>query len=184
MPNPFVRIGQTKTSTDPQDHEPITPVMESVVGDNHPYRGSEPHGVADTVDPRDVIRTGLEATQEGITYLPEIDEVKPIPVVIRQEMGRERRAWRGSAYSLAQNLPIRIASHNQARIDLRVINISVADNQWISDQPINPQGTFNLFKLTPAMLFLSIPTHDDIWAMTDAAAGSFIQVLELFAITE
>lgn len=188
MPNPLIRLGRQNTGKKPQEHfafgntnQPdAPPEVEHYVGSNHPYRGTEIHGVDDTVDAKDVV-VDYQATQEGITYIHEPEVETPIPVRIVQEYGRQFLRFRTHKMTFDGNTIIRILPRNEARTYAKIYN---SGNQILAIGNNPSTRLYTGYTLNAANPFLEIRTQDEVWAWNDGAAGNFgeVQVYEEFAV--
>ncbi len=73
------------------------PRAEDYAGDNNPYRGTEAHGVEQTVDPMDI--SGYDGTVP-VVYDTPAPEPTPVPVRIVTESSREIKDWDANAWFL------------------------------------------------------------------------------------
>lgn len=122
MPNPFFNR-QKATSTNVPDRQRITPVPESYAGDNHPYRGTENHGVPDTENPHDPsVEFDNEATHL-IVYDEEVPEPEPIPVKVMNQAGGRRVGFRTFRTVVPiDGTPIQVLGRNDKRRNLTILN--------------------------------------------------------------
>ena len=181
MVNPLIRAGQQVTSTKPDEHKPDLPVMERVVGDNHPYRGMENHGIIDDTDPTFTEPWNLEATQTGVTYVKEVEEENPIPVVIRNTAGREYTQHRIHHWTFDGNQTRQILPRNPRRTKARIYNIG---NQVIAISDSPTVGMFNGYVLNAANPSLDTGSQEEWYAWNNGAAGNNceIQIYEEFTV--
>lgn len=113
MPNPLLKLGNgaNRGHKPPDRPEPIDPIPEHYVGSNHPYRGIEDHGVADTVKPDEF--DGYDGTRDAYYELQEPPK-DVVPVRIVNESARERKIIRARSTVLSDQ-PVQILGRNPQR---------------------------------------------------------------------
>lgn len=134
MPNPLVRLGPPVQSKNKVDRpRPTMPVMDDPAGDNHPYRGTESHGVADTVRPHDPDTYGVDGDHpDGIPVALEVQPEKepaPVPVRVVEEYRRERHYFSSDRIRLdfttannPANRAVQLVGRDDNRVALHIIN--------------------------------------------------------------
>lgn len=177
--NPLIST-RMNTGKQPQDRpQAIPPVPEEYVGDNNPYRGTESHGVARTVEPTPI--EGYGATQPGVTYVkPEKDE-EPVPVRIVQSFGREIKDWRAHTGSVGTQ-GITILGRNEARSSVLVQNQDAANSLYIAANPIDSVNCDILgFELKPGQS-VTINSENEVYAVAKVAGPSKWQAIEHYSV--
>jgi hypothetical protein len=101
-------------------HQRYEPRAEDHAGDNNPYRGTENHGVAQTVDPVSV--PGYDGTIP-VEYDEEKAEPDPVPVrIVEGRTAREIKEWRVDLFTLNRVDAQRIANRMDNRTSLKIVN--------------------------------------------------------------
>lgn len=133
MPNPFSRSQLVTSKTNVERPKPITPVLERVQGENHPYRGLEDHGVDNVYDPTDPVTNtvDIDGRPVKIEYVPEEKIPEPVPVRIVQESSREYRQFWTDRITLSDGRSSILGRDNN-RITARVVNTDAAKTVWIA----------------------------------------------------
>lgn len=135
MRNPLTQR-QSVTSKKPNRPQATEPVVESYVGDNHPYRGTEAHGVKDTTEPLEDMDYS-EGRPVMYDEPSEIDEPDPIPVVVVNRSGRERRKMRtiiGYAGGTDFGSARRVLGEDESRTNARIKNTQ-AQTVYLGSEP-------------------------------------------------
>lgn len=170
MPNPFMRSVQVNTSDEamaPDRPHPTDPILESYSGTNHPYRGIEQHGVADTESPDDPTPEWPNGTRT-VVYAEPPKEPDPIPVKIVSESGQEIRGLAIEQSIIMGGTPTRIVHARRGRTKVTIRNTDPAKRIWIGVNeslvyyvgfPIDGNGSFDT------------SSEGDIWAIADDGAS-------------
>lgn len=154
------------------------PILESYSGSNHPYRGIEQHGVADTASPDDPTPEWPNGTR-SVVYADIPKEPDPIPVKIVQEGLSERRRLRTLQYALSPGQVARIVSANPNRTKVRIKNtaaftIYFSDMESVSafmGYPLNQNET------------LDLDTQDELYAFNpDAVNTATVAIVDQFSV--
>lgn len=133
MPNPLLRLGNgaNRGMQPPDRPQAIQPVPEHYVGSNHPYRGTEDHGIADTVHPDDDIN--YDGTRDAYFELePHAPDVVPVRIV-QQDGKPTRRLFRTRQVPFnVDDPPVQILGRNDRRISARIRCVTpLAQDLWI-----------------------------------------------------
>lgn len=94
MPNPFLRRQAATSKTDVDRPVAVEPIPERVAGHVFAYRGMETHGVDPNNDAHDPEDYGYMQRGVYVDYEPEETGPEPIPVIIVQRGGKERKRFR------------------------------------------------------------------------------------------
>lgn len=182
MPNPFMRLGSTNVSDEemaPDRPRPTAPILETYEGSNHPYRGIESHGVADTGKPSDPQTEWNDGTRK-VVYDDNKNEPDPVPVKIVEQGGREIKSWRIITDKVPANNGIRrVVGANPRRTGLRIKNnnnffLYIGSNESVASYTGYPMGSFES---------LDLDIQDEVWVSNpDAANLADIVVIEYFSI--
>jgi hypothetical protein len=82
MPNPLLRLGTPNQSKQPPQR--LEPIPEHYAGNNHPYRGTEDHGIPDNDKPED--SPGYDGNRDAYFELePTHVDVVPVRIVAGNE---------------------------------------------------------------------------------------------------
>lgn len=176
--NPFVKTGSANLGKVPVRPEAIEPVPEAYVGTNHPYRGTETHGVEDTVDPL----PGLEyGTGRLIEYDDPPTEPAPIPVKIVTEGGREIKRFRpviSYAGGTTSIQPRMILGADDARSQATIKNINTAI-VWIGHEP-EYATALSGYPLRQYETYVT-QTQEQVYASIEQAADAQVHILIEYA---
>lgn len=96
-----------------------------------PYRGTEAHGVEPTARPKPV--PGHEESRD-VPLEPVEEEPQPIPVVVRNEPGRQRRYTRFTREYAPITAARQTVGREDARLSVKVKNLG-AEPVWIGNTP-------------------------------------------------
>lgn len=123
MPNPLMRLGTPKQSTEPPVHS-IDPIIEHVEGQNNPYRGLEQHGVPAHYTPTDPLVD--RDTRSAFFEVPPT-EPDPVRVVIvnDEDVTKELRTLRAIKYSVG-NTAVQVLSRNDRRVACSVRSVQAS----------------------------------------------------------
>lgn len=131
MPNPLMRTGRQVTSDPVRERQPITPVPESIDDINHPYRGTEDHGVIPMYKPL-APQQWEDGRPAPVQEPPKQEE--PVPVRIVGEAANELRRMRtfGAYTGVNTGQPIPIIGKDLERESVYVKHIIDAATIWLS----------------------------------------------------
>jgi hypothetical protein len=146
--------------------------MEDYAGDNNPYRGTESHGVAQTVKPHDPETYGVDGDHpDGIPVVLEIEPVHepaPVPVRIVQEYRRERHEYGTDRilldFTLARNpanRAVEIVGRDDTRVSIRLKNAD--DNMGILIGHSREETAMRGYLMSPGET-LTLTTESPIFA--------------------
>lgn len=137
MPNPFARTQiNTSKNQGTERPEPLTPVMERIHDENHPWRGTEDHGVDDVHDYVDPVTStvDIDGRPTHIDYEPEPTIVEPVPVYLVQESSREYRQFWTDRFTTTDGRSSMLGRDNN-RVTALVLNTEGAKTVWIASNP-------------------------------------------------
>lgn len=163
----------------------VVPLPERTSGPVFPYRGQEQHGVPATYGAHDL--DGQYVDQEVVdAYKVEPEEIviDPIPVIVVNRSGNERRTIRTAQFPVGTT-PTRIAQRNDGRSRLRIKNIetSAGFTVWITGDVSNSSATFDGYPLGP-LETVEILTEDEVYCVSDGqGSAGFNRVAVLFENT-
>lgn len=123
MPSPFTRL-QAVTSKRPPKPQAIEPVPERYAGENNPYRGTEAHGIVDDTEPLEPMDY---AEGRPAVYDEPIEEPEPVPVMVVNRAGRERRRCRNFRAYATVGLSAQIVGQDESRTKVRIKNLGASD---------------------------------------------------------
>lgn len=177
MPSPFhFPMNQSRRHM-ADDREPVPPIPEAYEGDNNPYRGTEAHGVAPTVEPRPVPG---HASGRVVEFDPPLPEPEPIPVVVVNTGARELR--RSRFYQPRANIlnPTQLVGRDEQRITVKVKNLG-ATTIYISDDASTANAQHG-WPLAQNEVFEQ-DTQDELWALSTHATDPMpVAVTVLYAV--
>lgn len=133
--------------TPPNRPQAIPPVPEEYAGTNHPYRGTETHGVENPtgVDPEYYYdRDQWDAGPSNPVSLPEEKEPDPVKVKIVNETARERYAFRAFQFPANGLTAQQFLGRNDKRSNVRVKNISTSSTNLMigHDNGVKPTSGY------------------------------------------
>lgn len=190
MPNPAINPLQPVTSKATPDRQQVVPVPEAYVGHNHPYRGTEDHGVPDPrlaaevaaiyADGNPTDYAGTQSYAANADVSP--DDFDNIVASVERTYKNPRRFV--TAQNLATDTETRIiVSRNPDRDMVRVMNLSNSII-WIGNSDgVRPYTGYPLFPVSLGLQEYVQYSEDEIWAIGDSGSGSVaIAVVEEFTI--
>ena len=164
MPNPLMRLGLgQRISTDPQEHqEPETPILEHVVGNNFPYRGSQDHGVVPTEKP---LEAASYAGDNAAYFEPEEPDPELIAVKVVNEAKREIRTFTTQQVIVDGNVQ-RILGRDPNRVSVRLTVIGAVAVWFGGDANVSKYSGYPFAQGAS----LDLTANDEIYAFSDTGA--------------
>ncbi len=174
MPNPLLRVVQRPSKTPTDRPTPITPVLEEYAGDNHPYRGTEAHGVDDKYQPRHPDTVSFDAENpdgraEFVPIEPYEKEPDPIPVKVVQQYKHELRTFATDRIIAKWNEPYQLLGRDTERTTVRIRNLHNTKVVWVGPEPSSlPMRGYPLWAGVEITLTTEQPIYVQAWGTSDA----------------
>lgn len=177
MPSPFhFPMNQSRRHM-ADNREPLPPVPEAYEGDNNPYRGTEAHGVAPTVEPRPVPG---HASGRVVEFDPPLPEPEPTPVVVVNTGARELRRSRIFTSRAGTPAPVQLVGREEERITVKIKNVG-ASTVYIADEAATANANHG-WPLAQNEVYES-DTQDELWAFSSHATDVMpVAVSVLYAV--
>jgi hypothetical protein len=155
--------------------------MEDYAGDNHPYRGTENHGVADTAKPHDPDVYGLNDDEpDGIPVSVLVHEEKtpdPVPVRIVTEykkeihrFGTDRVVLDFTTANNAANRPVEIVGRSENRTSIKLRNMDPTN--WVYIGGTREEVAMRGYPITPGS-DVTLSAEEPIFAVVVKPDGTF-----------
>lgn len=134
--NPLLSVQTNTSKTNVQRPEPVTPVMESIDGQNLAWRGvNVDHGVTptDKSELPDTYEVDVSGNAKSVDiYSPPEKEENPIPVfVVNGKTAREYRAFWTDRRTVTDGVSSLLGRDDQ-RVTARIRNMDTTKTVWIA----------------------------------------------------
>jgi len=184
--NPMLhqKMNQSDSAMAPDRPDQMIPIMESVKGNNIPYRGiNEEHGVEFTqVIDVDADQDWLDDPGEFIE--PEFEDPykgKPVEVVVVQTVDGPLIDWRSERFQVSDRA-IRVAGKQLSRVKLQLRNDDAANVIFLGpNESVSAQ--FNGQIAAGKELELD-SSKGDVWAVCGTGLTAYLSIFEEFAVED
>lgn len=155
--------------------EAATPVPERIAGTVFPYRGQEQHGVAHTAEP---FVDGDQWDIDAVDTKPEPAPIDPIPVIIVNVTGNERRTFHTAQVTVGVT-PTLVLGRNDKRTSVRIRNLEVVAG------PIAYIGnSVNVAAISGWALYpgteLELKTEDVVYCLADGTGSGLVHIAMIY----